>query len=304
MGLYERDYGRDDEMSPWERHQRSQQPKSMAIIVLAVTCGAWVLDILTTKNVDGTRVSVMAEWFACYGTSLIQPWYWYQFLSYGFVHDIERPFHILFNMFNLFFFGRAIEMRLGRWEFLRFYLVSVVFAGALGALTYWVAGDPSGRFIGASGAVSALLILFVCFDPHADLNWFGIVQIKAMWIVVAFLVWNVYGSLQMLSGPNRMGGGTAFTVHLAGAAFAYLYHAKRWNLAWLDPSRFQQSFGTSVRRSRLKIHDPDSKLRKEEEEVDKILAKIHASGEESLTRAERRILERHSRRQREMRNQK
>ena len=37
-------------------------------------------------------------------------------------------------------------------------------------------------------------------------------------------------------------------------------------------------------------------------EVDAILAKIHASGESSLARAERRTLERHSRRQRERRD--
>ncbi|OYP35011.1 rhomboid family intramembrane serine protease [Rhodopirellula sp. MGV] len=304
MGLYDRDYGRDDEMSPWERHQRSQQPKSMAVIVLAVTCGVWVLDILTTKNVGGIRVSVLAEWLACYGTTLIQPWTWYQFLSYGFIHDIESPFHLLFNMFNLFFFGRAAEMRLGRWEFLRFYLVSIVFAGVLGALTYWIMGTPDGRFIGASGAVSALLILFVCFDPHADLDLFGVVRVKASWIVIVFLIYNVWGSMQMLSAQNQMGGGTAFTVHLAGAAFAYLYHSQRWNFGWIDPSGFRRSVKTSMRRTKLKIHDPDAKLRKEEQDVDEILAKIHASGEESLTRAERRTLERHSRRQREMRDRK
>ncbi|MCC9600688.1 rhomboid family intramembrane serine protease [Stieleria sp. JC731] len=302
MGLYDRDYGRDDELSPWERHQRSQQPKSIAIILLAVTCGAWVLDILTTRNAGGVRVSVIGEWLACYGTTVIHPWYWYQFLTYGFVHDIERPFHILFNMFNLYFFGRALEMRLGRWEFLRFYLASIVFAGILGAVTYWIIGNPNGSFIGASGAVSALLILFVCFDPHAELDLFGAIRVKALWIVAAFLIWNVLGSLQMFSAAGQAGGGTAFTVHLAGAAFGYLYHAQRWNFSWLDPTGFRRSLRTSVRQTKLKIHDPDSKLQKEEQEVDQILAKIHESGEESLTRAERRTLERHSRRQREMRN--
>ncbi|MEM0926783.1 MAG: DUF6576 domain-containing protein [Planctomycetota bacterium] len=42
-------------------------------------------------------------------------------------------------------------------------------------------------------------------------------------------------------------------------------------------------------------------MRREKEEVDQILAKIHATGEQSLTRAERRTLEAHSRRQREKR---
>jgi len=56
------------------------------------------------------------------------------------------------------------------------------------------------------------------------------------------------------------------------------------------------------RRMKLKLHDPDKKLRQEAMEADRILAKIHESGESSLTAAERRTLERYSRRQRERRD--
>ena len=56
-------------------------------------------------------------------------------------------------------------------------------------------------------------------------------------------------------------------------------------------------------KSLLKIHDPDRQLAKDADEADRILAKIHAEGEESLTAGERKILERYSRLQREKRNQ-
>ncbi len=47
---------------------------------------------------------------------------WWQFLTYGFVHDISGITHLLFNMVGLYVFGRDVELRMGRMEFLRFYL--------------------------------------------------------------------------------------------------------------------------------------------------------------------------------------
>ena len=312
MGLYERDYGREDE-TPWDRHQReqSQQPMSMTVIVLIVTCVIHVIDVLTSKKIpvselfpDGGAESPLVNWFACYKETLFRPWQWYQFLTYGFLHDQRTIMHIAFNMLNLFIFGRMVEQRVGRWELLRFYLVSMTFAGLIGSVTYWAMNEPDGmHVIGASGAVSALLIVFVCFDPQATLLLMGAIPIKAWWLGAAFLVMNIYGSLTMFTDADKaMGGGTAFTVHLAGAAFGYFYHRQHWNLEFLSVAGYRDRFGRSIRRTKLKIHDPDAKLRKEEYDVDQILAKIHATGEESLTRAERRTLEKHSRRKREGRN--
>jgi membrane associated rhomboid family serine protease len=304
MGLYERDYGRDDEMSPWDRHQRSMQPKSMTIILVVVTIAVYFADMLSAKQIppDLTQSQLM-PWFGCWKTTLLQPWFWHQFLTYGFLHSLENIFHVGFNMFGLFVFGRAVEERMGRFEFLRFYLVSMFVGGVIGCLTYWVMGTNQGVVIGASGAVIAVTILFACYYPHANILLMMVFPVKAWLVAVIFVASNLLGSLSMLSGqPQAESSGTAFTVHLAGAAFALLYYFRRWDLRLLDFSRHQERFGRSVRRTKLKIHDPDAKLRKEREEVDVILAKIHASGEKSLTRAERRTLERHSRRQREMRN--
>ena len=63
------------------------------------------------------------------------------------------------------------------------------------------------------------------------------------------------------------------------------------------PHRLRQR----TRRAKLKLHDPEKKLHQEADEADRILAKIHAQGESSLTRPERKTLERYSRRQREKR---
>jgi membrane associated rhomboid family serine protease len=274
----------------------------MTIILVVVTIAIYFVDMLSMRQIaPGVSDSRLIEWFGCWKETLIEPWMWFQFLSYGFLHDQQNIFHVAFNMFGLYIFGRTVEQQMGRWEFLRFYLVSMFVGGVVGCLTYWLMGAGSGVVIGASGAVIAVTIMFACYFPDANILLMMVFPVKA-WVVAAlFVISNLLGSLSMLSGGGTSQGGTAFTVHLAGAAFALLYYFQRWNLGWLDVTGARDRMGRTVRRTKLKIHDPDQKLRKEEEDVDRILAKIQRSGQDSLTRAERRVLERYSRRQREKR---
>lgn len=309
MGLYDRDYGRDDGTTPWDQQQQRSQhqsPKSMTIILVVVTVAIFLVDMVTAEQVPppGEPISRLMPWFGCYKETLTKPWVWYQFLSYGFMHSLGGIYHVGFNMFGLYVFGRAVEERMGRFEFLRFYLVSMFAGGVVGCLTYWVMGSSDQSVvIGASGAVIAVTIMFACYYPQAKILLMMIVPVKAWLVAVIFVVVNLYGSLTMISGQGAQeSGGTAFTVHLAGVVFALLYFFQGWNLRWLDFTKYQERLGQSVRRSKLKIHNPDAKLRRETEDVDQILEKIHRSGEDSLTRAERRTLENHSRRQRERRN--
>lgn len=295
MGLYDRDYGRD-EQTPWEQSQAS--PHSITVILIGINVAVYLLNTLSPMG-DIERRSVMAEYGAVYGDTLYQPWKWWQFLSYGFVHDHHGIRHILWNMIGLFVFGRDVERKLGRAEFLRFYLLSVIAGGLVGSLTHLATAN--GGTVGASGAVIATAILFACYFPNRELLLMLVLPVKAWVLAVFFVVSDLAGAFGIL----QMGAGnTAFTVHLAGAVFALGYFFLNWNFSWLGalseiPDRIRQR----SRRMKLKIHDPDKKLQQEEAEADRILGKIHESGEDSLTSAERKILERYSRRQRQKRDQ-
>ncbi len=245
----------------------------------------------------------MIEWLAVDGNTIKQPWMWWQFLTYGFAHDIRGISHLLFNMIGLYVFGRDVERRLGRTEFLRFYLVAVVVGGIVGGLTHMLMGSGGGT-IGASGAVIACAILFACFFPHRELLLMLVLPVKAWVLAVIFVLADMAGAFGLL-GAGGTGSSTAFTVHLAGAFFALGYYFLGWNFRKLDflslgelPQRLRQR----SRRMRLKIHDPDRRFERDAEEADRILAKIHDHGESSLTSSERKTLERYSRRQREKRD--
>ena len=77
---------------------------------------------------------------------LFRSWNAWQLLTYGFLHDgpslevqeqLRRfgeaqdfnPWHLVFNMLTLWFFGRELEALMGRAEFLRFYCAAIVLAG-------------------------------------------------------------------------------------------------------------------------------------------------------------------------------
>jgi hypothetical protein len=104
------------------------------------------------------------------------------------------------------------------------------------------------------------------------------------WLLgVLFVLGDMYGAL------NPQGENIAFTAHLAGAAFAFCYFRFGWNLTRLTENWF--SWLKLRRRPRLRVHDPDREESGLSKEVDRILAKIHREGEDSLTRRERRTLE-------------
>ncbi len=296
MGLYDRDYGRDEYGSSWEPVQA--KPKSATIILVVINVALFLIDWLGSgQNANGG----LAETLGVTTDTIVKPWMWWQFLTYGFVHGGFN--HVAFNMLGLFIFGRPVEQRIGFAEFVKFYIAAMVVGGIIGSLFYVVKGEPA-LIIGASGAVVATTILFACFYPNVELLFMFVIPVKAWVLCAVFVGVDMLGALGVLGSFDTMRN-TAFSVHLAGAGFAAAYFYQRWNFDWLSAdwlSNLRQNLSQRSRRAKLKIHDPDRKLRQEAVEADRILAKIHESGEASLTRAERKVLESYSRRQRKKRD--
>lgn len=316
MGLYDRDYGRDDQHPYQTSWDRVQKPRSMTVTLIIINVAIFLISMLFFDNgSNGGKSFDILRFFGFVPTTLFEPWMWWQFLTYGFFHDLNSIWHIVFNMAMLYVFGRVVESRMGGTEFLRFYLISIIVGGFIGAITGLVMNSMPGGAdasdaaqlatptIGASGGVLALVVMFACYFPQQELFLWGIVRMKA-WVLAALCVgMDLVGSLYALSGGETS---TAFTVHLAGAGFALAYYYGHWNFRWLSFASAPDIRGKMRQRSRrmkLKLHDPDKKLRKEANDADRLLAKIHEHGEESLTSSERKLLERYSRRQREKRNQ-
>ncbi len=136
-------------------------------------------------------------------------------LTYGFIH--ADFWHLFFNMFTLFFFGRVIEQLMvrlvGAWVFPLFYLSALV----VSILPTYLKNqkNPGYYSLGASGAVSAVLFAFIIVAPWATIGVFFI-PMPAIVFAVLYVVYSIWMDRR---GGDRINHGA----HLAGAAYGVLF---------------------------------------------------------------------------------
>ena len=280
-----------------------ENPRSIIVTLIVINVVVFLASILfySRTTAGANRSDLIVEWLAVYGQTLMQPWMWWQFLTYGFVHDTQEISHLLFNMLGCTSSAGTSNTAWDGWSFcvstwsrsLRRHRRSIT-SLLLGKL---------GPTIGASGAVIATAILFACYFPNREILLMLVVSHEGMGV----------GGLSRDRRPGRchVRGGwngfsnTAFTVHLAGAFFALGYLLSQLEPPMVGPGgdrRTARTLASAFPANEVKAADPEKKLEREAEEADRILAKIHQFGESSLTSSERKTLERYSRRQREKRD--
>ncbi|PJJ81047.1 membrane associated rhomboid family serine protease [Salinibacterium amurskyense] len=108
-----------------------------------------------------------------------QPW---RMITSAFLHSQSSIFHLLFNMFTLFIFGRALELPLGRARFIALYLIS-----ALGGSVAVLLLAPQSVVIGASGAVFGLAAAFFVIQRRMGVNNRLLLIVLAANLVIGFI---------------------------------------------------------------------------------------------------------------------
>ncbi len=138
----------------------------------------------------------------------------YQFLTYMFLHG--GFYHLFFNMFALWMFGRSLEYELGSKRFLTYYLICGMGAALIQLGTVWLTGEYYVQLIGASGAVMGLLLAFGVLHPNERIFIFPLpVPIKAKWFVIG------YGAIELLAGWSGYGN-VAHFAHVGGMVWGLL----------------------------------------------------------------------------------
>ncbi|HYV36942.1 MAG TPA: rhomboid family intramembrane serine protease [Gemmataceae bacterium] len=294
MGIYDRDYYRRTGPRYLDALGLSGSACKWLIIINVV---AFVLQILSRapKHPLGT----VTEWFELRPDLVLHGEVW-RLLTYAFLHDPGMWQHIVFNMLFLWWFGSDVEAVYGTKEFLAFYLVSALLGGV--GYEFWaMANGDITPCLGASGAVTAVMVLCACHFPRKVILLFFIIPVP-IWLFVVFQV-----AQDAFVFLGRRETTTAVTVHLAGAAFGFAYFKMQWRLTSLLPSirawRAQRS------RPRLRVVRPDddsgeavpvgappsSPMDEQlEAKVDAVLEKVARTGQASLTDHERQILMRAS----------
>lgn len=315
MGLSDRNYYDNESNDPWSTDPDAwkggsgrSKKRSIITTLIIINVAIFLLDSFTpipkeSKELyEQARQSLPAAEFKKIGKphhwlaetlsltpDVVQkPWLGWKLLTHGFAHaglDSNKTFfHVGMNMLVLFFLGRPIEQKYGRNEFLRIYLLAIVISGMGWVAAQWLTGNLNSSAVGASGAVSAIVALFVFNFPKEKIYLWGVVGMPA-WVVGVLVV----GSdlLSSLNPASRI----AWEAHLVGFAFGTAYFYMKWSFSWLD---FGKAGKVLKSKPKLRIHDPGASEESLKLEADKILGKIAEHGEESLTPKERRTLNRYS----------
>jgi membrane associated rhomboid family serine protease len=166
-----------------------------------------------------------------------------QLVTYMFIHDPHSIWHVGFNMFTLWMFGRILEQTWGSRRFLLYYFVCGIGAALVQELVWaltWhhdfvqaivshtgllpevvekqLAIHPE-QFItmGASGAVFGLLLAFAFLFPDLPLYFMFIpVPVKAKYMVIGYAV------IEFFLGVSGNMGTIAHFAHLGGMLFGLI----------------------------------------------------------------------------------
>lgn len=145
----------------------------------------------------------------------------YQVATHMFAHSTYTPqgtivfFHILFNMFGLYMFGRILENVWGAKRFLFFYLACGVGAAITHLAMQYIMGGNAAA-VGASGAVMGIFVAFAYLFPNTQLMIIPIpVPIKAKWVALVYILIDLFGGVA--GGDN-----IAHFAHLGGALTGFI----------------------------------------------------------------------------------
>ncbi len=139
----------------------------------------------------------------------------------GSVFSHNMFLHFFVNMIVLMNFGPIIEILLGRRRFFTFYILAGL-GGSLGHcfVSWYILKDAELLALGASGALSGVILFFALAFPKERLLILGLIPIPALIGALAFVGLDVWGLMAQAKGGGLPIGHGA---HLGGALTGVIY---------------------------------------------------------------------------------
>lgn len=228
---------------------------------------------------------------------LQKPW---SVITYMFLH--EGLFHILFNMFALYWFGQLFLMYFSQKQLVALYMIGgimgyVFFAGAYNLFPYFQTVIDNSVILGASGSIMAIILAVATKTPNMEMRMMFIGNVKLKFIAAFVVLTSFFGITS-----NNAGGEIA---HLGGALTGYFFIVSlrqgRDITAWLNkgidwvydlfkPRKLKVKKNASYAGHKMSDAEYNQHKANRMKEIDRILDKIKASGYESLSADEKKRL--------------
>ncbi len=273
---------------------RNGSPFSLTPWVRALLIANAVVYLLTITVFTGPW---FVDLFAFQPQAILSRW-WTPF-TYMFIHG--SFLHLAFNLLMLFFFGPAVEERMGSRAFGLYYLT----CGLGGAVFSFgiLLTTPVAMVVGASAAIFGVALAFAVHWPDAPIYVFPLpMPVKAKWLVIFLATVNLFAAI---TGARD---GVAHLAHLGGFLFGFIYlkgeativrRARAMVPRPRPASVVPQIRGREAREASPTTPTGRRSRRSTYDELDRVLDKISATGLESLSTGERRLLDEMSRHMRD-----
>ncbi|MFN2508288.1 MAG: rhomboid family intramembrane serine protease [Chthoniobacterales bacterium] len=253
---------------PWTQHQR---------VVLLTLIAANVVAYVTQLFLDAYDPHFVRDYLGLSEAGIQEAYAW-QFLTAVFLQD--GPWHLLGNTIVLYLLGRDVECIVGQRHFLFLYFAGAA-AGELGHLFLMPATSV---LLAGSGGVAAVLMAYATILPELELAGSRMgrfpLRVKAKHLAYGAVVLGLVMLFVDRSGT------VTHSAYLGGCAAGWVYaHLLGFGRASFVQRALHQKRADAERYRQMNAEQFMS------EEVDPLLDKISREGLDSLSRGERRTLE-------------
>jgi membrane associated rhomboid family serine protease len=306
MAFLDRDYYRSEGSGPFVAWL---QNGLITKILVVASILVYVIQISTDRLVVGQSELAPGEvttTLGLIGVNVLHGQLW-RLLTFSFLHTTSSLLPFLFDIPLFWVVGHELEHRLGRKQYGIFLTLASLCAGlaVVAAERAGLGGQASvsAPVVGCSAVIAAMLIWLILETPRLKLTFFYSLTVPAWVLLAASLVMDAWGLVQLNDGRR-------FTLvsDFGALLFTIIYQGTK-RATWRS---------SLSRRSRAPLSDPDLRIFREESnlpdqeempapvpsdsdmdehleaQLDAVLAKVAERGQDSLTSAERAILNRAS----------
>ena len=250
----------------------------------------------TSGSLSGPALSLIGKFMALpssFEVLITKPW---TVVTYMFLH--EDFFHLLFNLIMLYFGGLLFNEYLGEKRLLWTYLTG----GIAGAIFFLIAFNVFPVFesisgiavaVGASASVLAIIIAVSTYVPNYSIHLLFIGKVKLKYVAIIFVL------IDLLSIPSGNPGG--HIAHLGGASWGFLYAIilktsgtdvyQLFSLSsFISLNKNKHAANKTAYKRPVSDDEYNARKKKSQEQIDEILDKISKSGYSSLTKEEKELL--------------
>ena len=272
MGWQDRAYNREDFGSTGVGGG-FPRPSALSLSIMGTCLLVYILQAITRQN--GAPLDIWGRLDFDDALGFKQPW---RLITYQYLHGGVG--HFFFNMIGLYFFLPLLERIWGWKKTLAFFTLGGVAAGLVFGLMQWLIPQFRGiGLIGASGSVLSTIGAVALLLPETQL----ILVLFFVPVRIAAAVFGVYYLLSAILDRSL-----SDAAHLGGLAFGFL-------APWLIGPWF---YRRRKNRNRRRLQRAAELEQTEQLTVDRILEKVSHHGMHSLSRSEKKALQRATERQR------